>query len=402
MEYVCKVGTGSGEVLEKTFTAEDEVSLRRELQQQGYFVFSVRSGLKGLRFSFGARRVPQQVLFIFCQELAALLKAGLPLLQALDITLERQRDPFFKASLTAVRERVKSGTSISEAFLEEGDKYPPMFAASLVAGERSGNLEVTLKRFVQHLRLSQGIRKKVVAASLYPLMILTAMVALMVILVVFVIPQFEGFYEGLHAEMPFVTRQMFALSKFVSGHLLAVALSLGALGLLVRVFLSRPSSAVLLDRMILRLPYLGEILRLYATSQLARTLSTLLSGGLPLVNALEVAASSVGNRAVALSLKEATPLIQEGKSLMVALESTGKVDNLALEMVKVGEQTGALSEMLNALGEFLDEDLDTRVGTLMSLTEPVMLGALAFMVGGMVLSFYLPLFQSFAMMEQSR
>jgi type IV pilus assembly protein PilC len=402
MEYVCKVGTVSGAVVEKTFTAEDEAALRRDLQQQGYFVFSVRSGFKGFRWGLRSRKVPQPVLFIFCQELAALLKAGLPLLQALDITLERQKDPVFRASLTTVRERVKSGTSISEAFMEEGDKYPPMLAASLLAGERSGSLEFTLRRFVQHLRLSQGIKKKVVVASIYPLAILVFMLALMLILVVFVIPQFEGFYEGLHAEMPFLTRELFFLSKVVSEYIVWILLGLAAVVIWVRILLRRPRSVVVMDRTILRLPYLGSIMRLYATSQLARTLATLLSGGLPLLNSLEVAAESIGNRAVAAAVRDATPLIREGKTLMTALESTKMVDNLALEMVKVGEQTGALSDMLNALGEFLDEELDTRVATIMSLMEPMMLGVMAVLVGVMVLAFYLPLFQSFAIVEAGR
>jgi type IV pilus assembly protein PilC len=402
MEYVCKVGTVSGAVVEKTFTAEDEAALRRDLQQQGYFVFSVRSGFKGFRWGLRSRKVPQPVLFIFCQELAALLKAGLPLLQALDITLERQKDPVFRASLTTVRERVKSGPSISEAFMEEGDKYPPMLAASLLAGERSGSLEFTLRRFVQHLRLSQGIKKKVVVASIYPLAILVFMLALMLILVVFVIPQFEGFYEGLHAEMPFLTRELFFLSKVVSEYIVWILLGLAAVVIWVRILLRRPRSVVVMDRTILRLPYLGSIMRLYATSQLARTLATLLSGGLPLLNSLEVAAESIGNRAVAAAVRDATPLIREGKTLMTALESTKMVDNLALEMVKVGEQTGALSDMLNALGEFLDEELDTRVATIMSLMEPMMLGVMAVLVGVMVLAFYLPLFQSFAIVEAGR
>jgi type IV pilus assembly protein PilC len=403
MEYVCKVGTGSGEVLEKTFTADDEGSLRRELQQQGYFVFSVRSGLQGFQFGFfRSPKVAPALLFIFCQELAALLKAGLPLLQALDITLERQRDPLFRNSLNAIRDRVKSGTSISDAFLEEGEKYPPMLAASLLAGERSGSLELALRRLVQHLRLSQSLRKKVIVASIYPLALVTFMVALMAILVIWVIPQFEGFYEGLHAEMPLLTRGLFFVSKVVSNYLAWILGALVVTALVVGAVLRRPASRILIDRALLRFPYLGHLMRMYATAQLARTLATLLSGGLPLLSALDVAASSIGNRAMATAVREATPLIREGRSLTTTLESTKIVDNLALEMVKVGEQTGALSDMLNALAEFLDEELDTRVATLMTLMEPLMLACMAVVVGVMVLAFYLPLFESFAVIEAGR
>jgi type IV pilus assembly protein PilC len=402
MDFVCRLGTVSGEVVERSFTAPDEAALRRDLQQQGYFIFSIKSGLGGLRLSFRRRTVPPSVLYVFCQELAALLKAGLPLVQCLEITLERQADPLFRNSLIAVRDRVKSGTSVSEAFLEEGDKYPPMLAASLVAGERSGNLELVLRRLVVHLRLSQSIKRKVVAASVYPVALLSVMLALMVILVVKVIPNFEGFYEGLGAQIPVLTRALFFLSRLVTGHIGSLLAGLLLLLLGVRALLARPGSREAIDRALLRLPYLGGLMRKYATAQLARTLATLLSGGLPLLPALEVASNSLGNRAVARALREATPLIREGRSLTTALESTRQVDSLALEMVKVGEQTGALADMLNALAEFLDEELDMRVSALMALVEPLLLIVLAVVVGMTVLSFYLPLFESFALIEGGR
>jgi type IV pilus assembly protein PilC len=402
MEFVCKLGTVSGEVVEKNFTAQDEAVLRRDLQQQGYFVFSVRSSLSGMRFSFRSRRVPGSVLYIFCQELAALLKAGLPLVQCLEITLERQKDTLFRNSLMAVKERVKAGTSLSEAFIEEGDKYPPMLAASLVAGERSGTLELVLRRLVQHLRLSQSLKSKVVAASVYPAALLVVMLALMFVLVVKVIPNFEGFYEGLNAQIPFMTRGLFFASRTVTSHLLGIGVGFGVCLVGARLIFQRPGSRLAIDRALLRLPLIGGLMRKYSTAQLARTLATLLSGGLPLLNALEVASNSLGNRAVASALRASTPLIREGRSLTTALEATQQVDSLALEMVKVGEQTGALADMLNALAEFLDEELDVRVGALMALVEPMLLIVLAVVVGMTVLSFYLPLFESFALIEAGR
>ena len=298
-------------------------------------------------------------LLIFSQELAALLKAGLPLFQSLDIMLERQRDPLFRSSLVSVREKVKAGVALSDAFRQEGELYPAMFAASLVAGERSGNLDTVLRRYASHLRLNQSLKKKAISASVYPIVLLVMMAVLVSIMLVVVIPQFRSFYEGLNVELPLATRILLALAGAVRGNLLWIVL--GARGS------ARPAgstgcvgkgSGTVIDRMLLRLPYFGGLVRMYATSQLMRALSTLLAGGLPLLNALEVAAQSIGNRAMAQGVGAATARIREGASLTVALESTGELDALPLEMVKVGEQTGALGDMLDAVAEFYDEELD--------------------------------------------
>ena len=399
MEYVCKVGTASGEIVEQSFTAADEAALRSDLEQKGYYLFAIKRGLQlhGLRLR--RKRVKNALLLIFGQELAALLKAGLPLLQSLDVMLERQKDPLFRASLAAIRERVKSGVALSEAFKSEGELYPPILAASLVAGERSGSLETVLRRFVQYLRLTQALKKKAISVSVYPIVLFTVMITLVVILLVFVIPQFQDFYEGLNAQLPAATRFLMATSAAIKENLIWILLTLIASVLAAAAWLRQPGSGVKVDRALLRVPFLGRLMRMYATSQLARTLSTLLSGGLPLLNALEVAAHSIGNRAMAAAVAVATPQIREGKSLTTALESTGMLEDLALEMVKVGEQTGALGDMLNSVAEFYDEEVDTRLATVLALVEPIMLVLMAFLVAGMLLAFYLPLFQAISAIQ---
>lgn len=400
MEFVCRVGTPSGEVMERTFSATTEAELRSELEQQGFYLFQVRGGgllAGGLRR--GRRRVPRQVLMIFGQELAALLKAGLPLVQSLDVMLERQRDLQFKRSLTSVRDKIRSGTSLSDAFAAEGDLYPPIFSASLIAGERSGNLETVLRRFVQYLRLNETLKRKAISSAIYPLVLLTMMVALVVILMVFVVPRFQSFYEGLDAKLPLLTRALIVVATAISTNIVWILLAAGMGIAWLVTWYRREGSGLVLDRWLLRVPYVGGLMRMYASSQLARTLSTLLAGGLPLLNALETAASSIGNRAVAASVSAAAPLIREGKSLTTALESTGMMEGLTLEMVKVGEQTGALGDMLNAVAEFYDEDLDARMATLLALVEPVMLVLMAVVVAVMLLAFYLPLFEAINVMQ---
>jgi type IV pilus assembly protein PilC len=399
MDYVCRVGTSSGEVVERTISASDERALRADLEQQGLYLLSMRRGLSLSRLRLRRRRVDPSLLLVFAQELAALLKAGLPLFQSLDVMLERQRDPLLRQSLAEVREKVKSGTALSDAFRQEGDLYPPIFAASLVAGERSGNLDEVLRRFAGHLRLNLSLKKKAVSASVYPIVLLTMMVGLVSILVVYVIPQFRAFYEGLGAELPFATRMLLAFATTVRANLLWIVLGVGLLVFSVVSWLQREGSVVVVDRALLRLPYFGGLMRMYATSQLMRTLSTLLAGGLPLLNALEVAAASIGNRAMAQAVGTATGRIREGASLTTALESTGMLEALPLEMVKVGEQTGALGDMLNAVAEFYDEDLDTRMATVLSLVEPVLLVLMAFIVAAMLLAFYLPMFQAISAVQ---
>jgi type IV pilus assembly protein PilC len=400
MEYTCRVGTPSGEVTERRFQAPDEGALRAELEQQGFYLLSIRRGLSLEALRVKRRRVNPASLLVFAQELAALLKAGLPLFQSLDIMLERQRDQVFRRSLATVREKVKSGVALSDAFAQEGDLYPPIFAASLVAGERSGNLDAVLRRFAAHLRLNQSLKKKAVSASVYPLVLLGMMTVLVVILVVFVIPQFRSFYQGLNVELPLATRLLLAFAGGVRENVPWILAVVGIASAAAVYWSRKEGAGIAIDRALLRIPYFGGLMRMYATSQLMRTLSTLLGGGLPLLNALDVAAASVGNQAMGRAIAESTGRIREGASLTSALESTGMLEPLPLEMVKVGEQTGALGDMLNAIAEFYDEELDTRMATVLTLVEPVLLVVMAVIVAGMLLAFYLPMFQAISAVQQ--
>ena len=313
--------------------------------------------------------------------------------------LERQRDPVFRRSLVAVRDKVKAGVALSDAIQQEGDLYPPIFSASLVAGERSGNLDSVLRRFAAHLRLSQSLKKKAVSAAVYPIVLLTMMVGLILVMLLYVIPQFQAFYTDLGAELPLPTRIILGLAGFTRGNFVWILLGVAAVVVGLLSWLRREGGGVALDGLLLRVPYLGGLLRMYATSQLMRTLSTLLAGGLPLLNSLEVAAQSIGNRAMGQAIGASAVRIREGASLTTALESTQMLEPLPLEMVKVGEQTGALGDMLNAVSEFYDEDLDNHVAAALSLVEPVLLVVMAVIVAGMLLAFYLPMFQAISAVQ---
>jgi type IV pilus assembly protein PilC len=397
MEYVCKVGTPTGEVVERSFRATDEAALRVDLERQGLYLFQVQRGLG--QVSFRKRKVAPRLVLIFAQELAALLKAGLPLVQSLEVMLDRQRDPTLRGSLTTVRDKVKAGTALSEAFRAEGDLYPPIFAASLVAGERSGALESVLRRFAQHLRLNQQLKKKAISASVYPIVLVVMMVLLTAVLLVYVIPQFQGFYEGLGAKLPVPTQILLGVAGALRANVGFILAGVGIGGMAFGYWIRKENSALILDRWLLKMPFFGKLVRMYATSQLMRTLSTLLAGGLPLLNALEVASASIGNRAMAKGVAGSTKMIREGASLTTALESTAMFESLPLEMVKVGEQTGALGEMLGAVAEFYDEDLENQMATILSLVEPVLLVVMAVLVAGMLLAFYLPMFEAISAVQ---
>ena len=397
MEYICKIGTPAGEIVERSFDAPNEEALKADLLRQSLFLFSHRKATHGFRF--GAPRVKPESLQLFGQELAALLKAGLPLAQSMDLMVERQRDPRFKRSLGAVRDRIKSGAALSEAFRQEGALYPQMFSASLIAGERSGNLEAVLRRFVSYVKLNQTIKKKVVAASVYPMVLFMGMFGLMYVMLTRVLPQFTGFYGSLGAQLPLPTRILLGLSDQArqwSLPLLVVFVA-GAFG--SAVWLQKTANRERFDGWVLNIPFFGALMRTYSTSQLARSLSTLLSGGLPLVQALGVASASVGNRAISASAASAVPQIQEGKSLSMALDATGHVEPLTVEMIRVGENTGALGEMLNQVADFYDEDLEVKVQTILSLVEPVLLVFMAVVIGAMVLALYLPMFEAFSALQ---
>ena len=399
MEYVCRIGTPNGEVVEQTFNATDESVLRAELEQKGFYVFSLRRSLSLKGLGVRRTRIPNDLLLIFSQELAALLKAGLPLVQSLEIMLERQKHEVFRRSLTVIGEKVRSGLALSDAFRAEGPLYPPILSASLTAGERSGNLEGVLRRFTSYMRLTEGLKKKAISASVYPAALFAMMMGLATILVVFVIPQFQSFYADFSVQLPFVTRALMGFSVAVRKHLFWIVIALAALLLFAVSWLRRESSGAIVDRWLMKVPLVGPLISMYATSQLSRTLASLLAGGLPLLNAMEVAAASISNRAMAVAVARAVPLIREGKSLTNALESTNMVENLALEMVKVGEQTGALADMLSAVADFYDEELGGRVATVMALAEPIVLVLMAVVVAGMLLAFFLPLFEAISSIQ---
>jgi type IV pilus assembly protein PilC len=394
-EFLAKVGTATGDIEELALSAASEKVLRDDLRERGYHVFWVRKslGLPSFQSLFrGRKRISQTELTLFNQELAALLRAGLPLLQSLDIMLERMQNPLFRSVLTDVRDKVKSGTALSDAFRSHGDLFPRIYSASLVAGEKSGGLETVIQRYVQYLKLTEGTKKKVVAAMVYPIFLFISLIIAAAFLLLWVVPRFAGFFEGFDAELPFLTVVLLTVANTLRDYVFVILAALAAGSYLLYGWSRREGSKATLDRFLLKLPFLGQIFHLFATSQLTRSLGTLLSGGIPLVQAIDIAGGSIGNRHVGQAVIPVAERVREGKAFSASLEETGEFSSLTIEMVKVGENTGGLAEMLQNVADFADEEIDNRLNLMLSMLTPVVLLFMGGLVAVILLSIYLPMF----------
>lgn len=395
MEFRCRLGTANGEVVEGIYIADSEARLRRDLEEKGLYVLSLqpRSAFSGLSLATRRRRVSRQEFLVFNQELATLLKAGMPLTQSLEILRQRVENPTFKAVLDGVHSKVQSGTALSDAFGEHGDLFPAVYSASLLAGERSGNLDSVIRRYVSYEKLIGAARRRTISALMYPLILITMMVVLVAIIVLRVIPAFSEFYATFDRPLPLLTRVIVGFSDAISSNILIIGPALIALVVAVILWFRQPSQKAILDRSVLSIPWFGATSRKFYTSQIARMLSTLLSGGIPLVHSLEIAVRSTSNRYMSDALDEVRRRVQEGQSFGGALRARMVFPDVAVKMVEVGESTGALQEMLSSLAEFYDEEVETEVERVTRLIEPAMLVFMGIVIAAVVLALYLPLFE---------
>lgn len=394
MEFRCRLGTTSGEIIEGNYVAQSEAALRRELEDKGLHVLSLKPRLGFLSFSTGKKRkITRHEFLVFNQELATLLKAGMPLVQSLDILRARMSNPILKSVLDDVWEKVRGGTALSDAFAAHGDLFPNVYTASLMAGERSGNLDSVLRRFVAYSKTVDTVRTKTISAMIYPAILVLLAAVLVSIIVVKVVPTFAEFYTSFEAELPLSTRVIVAVSDFVRAQLWVILVGLAGAALAFTTWVKQPGRGAEFDRLLLRLPLIGASFHKFSTSQLARTLATLLGGGIPLVNSLEITARASGNRHLGKELEIVAVRVREGQSFAGTLLERQVVPDVAIKMIEVGESTGALTEMLNSLADFYDEEIDTEVARFVTIVEPAMLVFMGLVIAGIVLALYLPLFQ---------
>lgn len=400
MQFVARVGTPDGRVLEEVFNAADETALRTDLGKRGLHIFEIRrrgvptrmAGTASAAGRMRRRRIPTQDFMAFNQEIAALLKAGLPLLQALELMLERMHHPHFKAVLTDIRDRVKSGEDLSEAFAAHGDMFPRLYPATLKAGERSGELEGVIRRFIRYMKLLLDARRRVVSAMVYPAVLVCTSIAMIIIMAIYVVPKFMGFFAELDADLPLITRMVLAVSGFTTDNWPVILIVILGTVIFLRSWGRTPSGRVALDRVKITVPFIGPVMHRFALAEFCRSLATLLSGGIPLVPAFEIAVASVGNSYVRDRIEPNIQMVREGKPFHEALEKSDVFTDMSIDMVKVGEATGSLDEMLSNVSDFLDEQIETRMQRLLSLVEPLMLVFMGIIIAILLIAIYLPMF----------
>jgi type IV pilus assembly protein PilC len=394
-EFRVKAGWPDGSVAEQLVIAADMGAARVEVERRGGHVFEVRRKGFSLGSTRGASRgrIKMSEFLIFNQELIALLKAGLPVVRSFEILLERQKNPTLRRVLTDVRQRVNSGASISEAFAAEGDLFPRLYWTSLKAGEKSGEIETVLRRYLKYQKTVIAMSRKVVSTLVYPAILIALSVALIAILMTYVIPRFTEFFTDFNAELPLLTIVVLNVANFLKANILIILGVLVVAGFFGSRWTKTTAGRTWLDAFALRLPVIGGIFRRFAITQFTRSLGTLLGGGTPLVPALENSAEAIGNRSVSRRVQEVVPKVREGRELWKALEETGIFTDLTIEMIKVGEASGALEEMLSSVSEFYEEEIDLLLARVISFVEPVILVLMGGVIVTILLSVYLPMFR---------
>ncbi len=391
-EFICRLGTPSGDVVTRIIEADGIEELRTRLQNEGFRVFAIERPVRQLsRTLLGGVKVKSQEFLLYNQQLATLLRAGLPLLQVLGILIRRQPPGPFRTVLEDVERRITRGGLLSEAYSAHPDVFPRLLTASVLAGERSGELDTVLERYVAYAKTTAEVRRKLVKTLTYPVILIVASVALVALLTTYVIPKFASLYEASQSELPLVTVYVVALSKVVENNLSWAGPVL--LAALLGFFLWRrtPQGREALDTLLLKLPIVGDIIRQSTTVRFCRSAATLLNGGLPLLESLDIASEVIENRRIAKTMPEVVRGIQEGQTLAEMLERAGWLPPLALDMIGVGEQSGALVTMLEEVAQFYEAELDVKIASLTALVEPVVLTLMGAIVLIVVLALYLPI-----------
>jgi type IV pilus assembly protein PilC len=397
-EFECKVADNAGRVFSQVEAAQSETEVRQKLSDRGLLVYAVsRRGGLAARAMGGdqPRRVRTDDFLVFNQQFNTIIKAGLPILKALDLLAERAAAPSLRPVLLDVRDRVREGSTLSEA-LEKQGMFPKVYVTAVLAGEKSGNLTGVLDYFIAYQRVSVGARKKLLAALVYPAILILVASIVVTYLVTSVVPKFSQLYADMGLTLPPVTQLLVALTVTYRVYFL-IFFSVVLAGAAFLVMWSRTAKGgVAVDRLKLKIPFLGDTWIKFQVAQFCRTLSTLLQGGTPLVTALATSADAVTSRLIATGILEAAERVREGKSLHAALEASGLMPAMGLEMIEVGEASGALASMLASVAEFYEEETALRLGTLIAVVEPAVLVFMAIVIAFILISLYLPIF-SFSM-----
>jgi type IV pilus assembly protein PilC len=394
-EFVLKYADGRGQIHQQVATAGSEREIRDRFTTQGFLVYSVKpraaGALSATGMFGGKKKLNLEKFLIFNQQFVTLIRAGLPILKSLDLLAERLTDPKLEPYIKAVRDEVRNGTLLSDAFRQQGI-FPKIYVSSVMAGEKSGSLTEVLDRYIHYQKLSLAVRKKVMVSLMYPCVLIVLVCVLMIFLVTYVVPTFATLYSSMQATLPGMTVLLIAIGTTARSYILV-----GFGGLIVAVFVfrwwsRRPAARDAIDRVKLKVPIFGEIWLKYQVAQLGRILSTLLTGGIPLVQAMETAADSLSAPLLQRAVDSAGKSVREGQPLSGSLRALKLFPALAIDMIEVGESTGALPAMLNSVAEFFEEDVNTRMQAALSLIEPAIMLTMGAVVAFVLIALYLPIF----------
>ncbi len=393
-EFVCKVADPTGRVFQQVETAQSEVEARNKLADRGLFIYWVKRrqalSFEGM-FQKRERAVRGNDFLIFNQQFNTLIKAGLPILKALDLLAERTAAPRLRPILADVRQKVRDGALLSEAVAAQGI-FPPVYTSSVLAGEKSGNLAGVLEQYIAYQKMSSGLKKKLTGVLIYPVILVVVASGILSYLTAFVIPRFAELYKDMNVALPGPTTFLLAFVGGVKTYFPFIASAIVVGGIALFAWSRTEEGAVQKDRLKLKLPAIGNVWVKFQVSQFARTLSTLLAAGTPLVAALETAGQSLRSRLVSSSVQRATQQVREGQPLSTSLEKTGIVPDLAIDMIQVGEESGALAAMLGSVADFFDEEVNEKLTTMISIVEPTILVVMGGVIAFILIALYLPLF----------
>ncbi len=396
-DFVLKYADARGEVHSQTEKGASAQEIRERYTQQGFLVYSVKP--KGAVISLSGeiaipgrrKKLNLEKFLIFNQQFVTLIRAGLPILKALDLLAERLTDPKLTPYINAVRDDVRRGVLLSEAFRQQGI-FPKIYVTSVLAGEKSGSLVEVLERFITYQKLALAVRKKIMVSLMYPCVLIVLVVLVMVFLVTYVVPSFAQLYTSMSAQLPIMTVYLISIGTAAHKYVLIYAAVVAGLVALFLWWRRTESAQERIDRVKMKVPVLGTIWIKYQVAQFARVLSTLLTGGIPLMQGLDTAADSLGTPLLRKTLEKAGRMVREGQTLASSLAATGVFPELAVDMVEVGESTGALPAMLTSVAEFYEDDVNTRMTAILSLIEPAIMIFMGGFVAFVLIALYLPIF----------
>jgi type IV pilus assembly protein PilC len=400
-EFVCRLGTPGGEIVTRTVEAVAPNEARTRLEREGFKVFAIAApkGVGLASFTKGASigrgtRVKANDFLLFNQQLAALLRAGIPILQAITMLRRRATSTRLRSVLAEVEDAIRGGSALSQAFAAQGATFPRIYTASILAGERSGALDEVLSRYVSYMRRSVGLRRKIRGALAYPSFLLLASLGMVVFLTVYVVPRMSGLFAGFGGSLPLPTQIVMGISGWLTSNIFWVA-PLVIVGSVVIIVWSRtPQGRLTIDGLMLRIPLAGKLLVQMTTAQAARSLATLLAGGITLVESWEIAAESITNAELRRRSSGILPLIREGRSFTESLETAQWMPELAMDMIGIGERSGSLREMLDEVATFYDAEAEVKLEQLTTTLEPAILVVMGGIVVLILLAIYLPIIQS--------